>query len=101
VALPGVPRFLVLRSENDAGAASSCIHCGACVAVCPTGANREFEGADPRWIQTVQERCIGCGSCVEVCPNNLLNQGRTLRVMEAPTPAWFAALESFELTERQ
>jgi Fe-S-cluster-containing hydrogenase component 2 len=71
------------------------------VAVCPTGANREFEGTDPRWIQTVQERCIGCGSCVEVCPNNHLNQGRTLRVMEAPTPAWFAALASFELTERR
>jgi ferredoxin len=101
VALPGVPRFLVLRSENDAGPAATCIHCGACVPVCPTGANREFEGADPRWIQTVQEKCIGCGSCVEVCPNNHSNHGRTLRVMEAPTPAWFNALERFELTEKR
>ncbi len=100
-ALPGVPRFLVLRSENDAGPADTCIHCGACVAVCPTSANREFEGADPRWIQTAQERCIGCGSCVEVCPNNHQNGGRTLRVMEAPTPAWFVALDSFETAERR
>jgi ferredoxin len=93
--LPGVPRFVVMRSENDAGPASTCIHCGACVPVCPTNANREFEGADPRWITTVQDRCIGCGSCVEVCPANLSNGGRTLRVMEAPTPTWFVALEEF------
>jgi ferredoxin len=93
--LPGATRFVVMRSENDAGAASTCIHCGACVPVCPTEANRDYEGADPRWITTVQSRCIGCGSCVEVCPANLANGGRTLRVMEAPTPGWFAAIEEF------
>jgi ferredoxin len=96
--LPGVPRFVVMRSENDAGPAASCIHCGACVPVCPTHANREFEGMDPRWITTVQNRCIGCGTCVEVCPANLANGGQTLRVMEAPTPDWFAALVEFDAT---
>jgi len=101
VALPGVARFIVLRSENDAGPAATCIHCGACVAVCPTHANREFEHADPRRITTLQERCIGCGSCVEVCPNNHQNGGQTLRVMEAPTVDWFAALDVFESTERK
>jgi poly(3-hydroxybutyrate) depolymerase len=30
-----------------------------------------------------------------VCPANLANGGRTLRVMEAPTPGWFAAIEEF------
>ncbi len=100
VALPGVARFIVLRAENDAGPASTCIHCGACVAVCPTHANREFEGLDARLITTLQERCIGCGSCVEVCPNNHLNGGQTLRVMEAPTPDWFAAIRDFEKTQR-
>ena len=94
--LPGVARFLVLRSENDAGPAATCIHCGACVPACPTHANREFEGLDPRWITTVQERCIGCGACVEVCPNNHQNGGQTLRVMEAPTRDWFAAVSEFE-----
>ena len=59
-------------------------------------ANREFEGADPRWITTAQERCVGCGTCVEVCPANQLNGGQTLRVMEAPTRDWFIALEEFE-----
>ena len=94
--LPGVARYLLLRSENDAGPAATCIHCGACVAVCPTSANKEFEGQDPRWITTDHNRCIGCGTCVEVCPANLLNGGQTLRVMEAPTRDWFIALEEFE-----
>jgi ferredoxin len=94
--LPGVVRYLLFRSENDAGPAASCIHCGACVAVCPTHANHEFRGEDPRSITTEQERCIGCGTCVEVCPANHLNGGQTLRVVEAPTPAWFVALEEFE-----
>ncbi|HTM57955.1 MAG TPA: FAD-binding protein [Candidatus Udaeobacter sp.] len=93
--LAGVDRFILLRAENDAGPAASCIHCGACVSVCPTQANREFEGADPRWITTDQHRCIGCGTCVEVCPANDANGGQTLRVMEAPTRDWFVALEEF------
>ena len=63
--------------------------------MCPTNANKHFEGADPRSITTDQERCIGCGTCVEVCPANLLNGGQTLRVMEAPTREWFMAIEDF------
>jgi ferredoxin len=94
--LPGVARYLVLRAENDAGPAATCIHCGACVPVCPTHANREFEGADPRWVTTEQHRCIGCGTCVEVCPANEANGGQTLRVVEAPTRDWFVAIEEFE-----
>jgi len=98
--LPGVDRFLLLRAEDDAGPAATCIHCGACVAVCPTSANKEYEGDDPRRITTDQERCIGCGTCVEVCPANLVNGGQTLRVMEAPTRDWFVALEELERAER-
>ncbi len=96
VSLPGVTRYVLLRAENDAGPAATCIHCGACVSVCPTNANLEFDGADPRWITTEQDRCIGCGTCVEVCPANLANGGRTLRVFEAPTSDWFAALDEFD-----
>jgi FAD/FMN-containing dehydrogenase/ferredoxin len=94
--LPGMPGYVLLRAENDAGPAATCIHCAACVPVCPTEANREFEGADARWITTDQARCIGCGTCVEVCPANHANGGRTLRVVEAPTAAWFTAIETFE-----
>ena len=93
--LAGMDRYLVLRAENEDGPSATCIHCGACVAVCPTHANRVFEGEDPRSITTEQDRCIGCGTCVEVCPANLMNGGRTLRVMEAPTREWFVAIEEF------
>jgi ferredoxin len=98
--LPGVARYILLRAENDAGPAATCIHCGACVPVCPTGANKEFEGEDRRWILTDQSRCIGCGTCVEVCPANLQNGGQTLRVMEAPTRDWFVALAELERAGR-
>jgi ferredoxin len=90
---------VLLRAEGEAGPAATCIHCAACVDVCPTGANKEYLGADPRWITTAQEECIGCGTCVEVCPANLANGGQTLRVMEAPTRDWFAALHEFEARE--
>lgn len=94
-ALPGSARFLLLRAEGEEGPAATCIHCAACVDVCPTGANREYEADDPRIITTVQDRCIGCGTCVEVCPANLANGGQTLRVMEAPTLDWFSAVREF------
>jgi FAD/FMN-containing dehydrogenase/ferredoxin len=90
--LPGRVSFLVLRAENDAGAAATCRHCAACVAVCPSGANREFEDADVRLISTDQASCVGCGTCVEVCPANRDNGGQTLRVVEAPAADWLAAL---------
>jgi ferredoxin len=99
--LTGSPRYLLLRAEADEGPAATCIHCGACVSVCPTHANQEMEGGDPRWITTLQDRCIGCGTCVEVCPANERNGGQTLRVMEAPTAAWFEALDQFEQSQSQ
>ena len=93
--LAGRVSFLVLRAENDAGAAATCRHCAACVAVCPSGANREFEDADVRLISTDQTSCVGCGTCVEVCPANRDNGGQTLRVVEAPAADWLAALSEF------
>ena len=62
------------------------------MAVCPSGANREFEDADVRLISTDQASCVGCGTCVEVCPANRDNGGQTLRVVEAPAADWLAAL---------
>ncbi len=88
--------YLVLRAEAGDGAASTCRHCAACVAVCPSGANREFEADDARLITTEQGDCVGCGTCVEVCPANRDNGGQTLRVLEAPAPSWLTALDEFE-----
>jgi ferredoxin len=35
-ALPQVPGYILMRSQGDAGPAATCIHCSACVPVCPT-----------------------------------------------------------------
>jgi FAD/FMN-containing dehydrogenase/ferredoxin len=95
-ALTGTVGYLVLRAENDVGPAASCLHCGACVPVCPTAANHEFEDADVRLITTDQMACVGCAACVEVCPANRKNGGQTLRVVEAPAAAWLAAMDDFD-----
>jgi ferredoxin len=96
-ALPGAVRFRVLRAENDDGPSATCLHCAACVPVCPTSATREFADADARRVTTDDITCIGCGACVEVCPGNKLNGGQTLRVVEEPAPAWLEALADFEV----
>ncbi len=97
-ALTGAVRFRVLRAENDAGPAATCLHCAACVPACPTNANLEFRDADARLVSTDELSCIGCGACVEVCPANKLNGGQTLRVVEAPTAAALDAIAEFERT---
>ena len=45
---------------------SRCTHCGACIAICPTGA---FE-LDPstRCIKFDNEKCLACGLCILACP---------------------------------
>ncbi len=40
-----------------------CIHCGACLEVCPHGAISHTG----ELISTDAERCVGCGACVAVC----------------------------------
>jgi ferredoxin len=43
-----------------------CTNCGACIAVCPTGAFK----VDPktRCVLFLNEKCIACGLCIKACP---------------------------------
>lgn len=42
-----------------------CIHCGACISVCPTGVFK----FDPLWnVYLDEEKCIQCEICVKACP---------------------------------
>ena len=45
-----------------------CIHCGACISICPTGTFR-FE--DFKVIEDAG-KCIQCGACIEACPQRAL-----------------------------
>ena len=43
----------------------SCVHCGACTAVCPTNA-LHVEGAEGK-VELDRLKCVACGNCVKVC----------------------------------
>mgnify|MGYP000347785837 CR=1 FL=1 len=50
----------IVRNEDR------CIHCGACVTICPSGALT----LDPktRKVNFIQDKCIACELCVPGCP---------------------------------
>ena len=43
-----------------------CTHCGACVAICPTGAF-ELEPLTRR-VEFHEDKCLACGICIKACP---------------------------------
>lgn len=46
-----------------------CIHCGACTAVCPSGAL----SFDKDWmLQFDMEKCMLCGHCIKACPTRAI-----------------------------
>lgn len=45
-----------------------CIHCGACVSVCPTGTFR----FDDWRVVAEPGKCIQCGACITGCPQRAL-----------------------------
>lgn len=50
-----------------------CVHCGACVSICPTGALHLTEDFS---LRLIEERCVYCGACVPACPFRALEIGR-------------------------
>jgi len=51
--------------ENIQRDEDSCVHCGACTAVCPTEAL--VVGGDDKKVILDSEKCIACGNCVKIC----------------------------------
>jgi glycyl-radical enzyme activating protein len=61
-----------------------CVHCGACVAVCPTGAHRTAPTGEPAGAAVSgpcgtsvgrlldRRACVVCGACAQVCPSDAL-----------------------------
>ena len=51
----------------------TCIHCGACFAVCPSKAISREINADNVRIYTIDpEMCTACGTCVSTCPSGAI-----------------------------
>lgn len=49
-----------------------CIHCGACTAVCPSGALTISE--ETNWSLTFdKEKCLVCELCLKTCPLRVMN----------------------------
>lgn len=48
----------------------TCVACGTCESVCPTGAISEGDiySIDP-------DVCVDCGTCAEACPNEAITAG--------------------------
>jgi len=47
----------------------SCVHCGACLSICPT---EVFYFNGEKKIELRAEKCIHCGACIKVCPTMAL-----------------------------
>jgi ferredoxin len=59
-----------LFSKSIIWQADNCVHCGACTAVCPSGA-LEMDKKD--WSLTFdKEKCLVCELCVRACPLNVM-----------------------------
>ncbi len=61
-----VHKLLKLISWNE----DRCIHCGACISVCPVGVFK----FDHEWqIKLDEGKCIRCNVCINACPMGALS----------------------------
>ena len=47
----------------------TCIDCGACISVCPTGV---FYFDEEKKVHLNEDNCIICGLCIDMCPVDAL-----------------------------
>ncbi len=47
-----------------------CVHCGACIAPCPT--NAFHLNAETFRVEFDKLKCVGCGHCIAACPTRII-----------------------------
>ena len=47
-----------------------CVHCGACMKVCPAGAITRNEAG---FVVLSEDKCRGCGACAAACPLSVIS----------------------------
>ena len=97
------------RAQQAKDLVSACVHCGFCLATCPTYLDRAVERDSPRGriylvkqlletgeasaqTRTHLDRCLTCRSCETSCPSgmqygHLVDLGRVMVDQAAPRPA--------------
>lgn len=60
----------VTKLEKKINKDDNCIHCGACISICPV---EVFSLDSEKKVEAETEKCIHCGVCVNVCPVNALH----------------------------
>jgi len=63
-------RTMVIADDDVPFGESTCVSCGTCLQVCPTGAIRRDAGYDAVLIDT--SKCIACAMCAMVCPFDVI-----------------------------
>ncbi len=59
----------VCRLEKKVERSEECVHCGACVSICPVEAIVVEEDGRIEFL----DKCVLCGNCVNVCPVRALS----------------------------
>ncbi len=73
-------------AENISRSEDRCIHCGACTAVCRTGAlSLERPSME---VEFRPERCAACGQCETACPMKALSGVNIERLGGVDRPGW-------------
>lgn len=60
----------VVKFDRKIVKSDDCVHCGACVSICPV---EVFFIDEEKMIQADSQKCIHCGVCVKVCPVKALS----------------------------
>ena len=59
----------VCRLKRKVERSEECVHCGACLSICPVEAIAIGEDGRVEFL----DRCVLCGNCVNVCPVKALS----------------------------